>query len=165
MLLGNVAQFCVLFPPLGSFLVVFTIFMRKSDGLIENANSFSASRRRFWSGRNRVPQFLHSQTLLYKALQSTWNENDVVNFLRTVGFLQSTNTCAAFWFWNVQCSCLCLFNEVKAFWKIYLLWSVFILWLPQINKYMGNTSHSTTSWAQLLSTYHLNFNCVCSRCH
>ncbi len=45
------------------------------------------------------------------------------------------NTRARFRFLNVQCSCL--FNEIKAFWKIYLWWSVLILWRSATNKSMN----------------------------
>ncbi len=31
---------------------------------------------------------LRSQTLLYQTLHARWNENDIHNFLKTVGFLQ-----------------------------------------------------------------------------
>ncbi len=31
---------------------------------------------------------LRSQTLLYKALHARWNENNIQNFLKTVGFHQ-----------------------------------------------------------------------------
>ncbi len=31
---------------------------------------------------------LRSQTLLYQTLHARWNENDIQNFLKTVGFLQ-----------------------------------------------------------------------------
>ncbi len=59
------------------------------------ANSFSASGRRCWSGRARgftgntvhKPE-LCSQTLLYQTLHARWNENDIQNFLKTVGFHQ-----------------------------------------------------------------------------
>ncbi len=59
------------------------------------ANSFSASGRRCWSGRargfpgNTVHKAeLRSQTLLYQTLHARWNENDIQNFLKTVGFHQ-----------------------------------------------------------------------------
>ncbi len=42
------------------------------------------------------------------------------------------NTRTGFRFWNVLCSCL--FNKVKAFWKIYLWPSVLILWRSARNK-------------------------------
>ena len=57
------------------------------------ANSFSASRRRFKSGRdtgfsgNGCKAALSSQTLPYQALHAKWNENEIENFLNTVGFL------------------------------------------------------------------------------
>ena len=57
------------------------------------ANSFSASRRRFKSGRdtgfsgNGCEAVLSSQTLPYQALHAKWNENEIENFLNTVGFL------------------------------------------------------------------------------
>ncbi len=58
------------------------------------ANSFSASRRRCWSGRDRGfpgnavhKAALCSQMLLYQTLHTRWNENDI-HFLKTVGFLQ-----------------------------------------------------------------------------
>ncbi len=51
-------------------------------GLNENANSFFATRCRFWSGKNcwfpgnTVHKAARSQTLLYQALQAWWNENE-----------------------------------------------------------------------------------------
>ncbi len=55
------------------------------------ANSFSASR----VGEIEVSQVtvvhkaaLRSQTLLYQTLHARWIENDIPNFMKTVGFLQ-----------------------------------------------------------------------------
>ncbi len=77
---------------------------------------------------------LRSQTLLYQTLHARWNENDIHNFMKTVGFLQKYSDIykKRFPFWNVQCSCL--FNNVKAFWNINLWRSVLILWWAATNK-------------------------------
>ncbi len=63
--------------------------------LLIYANSLSTSGRRCWSGRaggfpgNAVHKTeLRSQTLLYQTLYARWNENDIQNFLKTVGFYQ-----------------------------------------------------------------------------
>ncbi len=68
--------------------------LRKADGLIKNANSFSASRRRFKVGELEVSPVmavnkaaLSLQTLLYQALHARLIENEIEHFLKTV-FLQ-----------------------------------------------------------------------------
>ncbi len=80
---------------------------------------------------------LRSQTVLYQTLHARWNENDIQNFLKTVGFLQkySDMKTPAPGFDFETCSAR-LFIEVKAFWKIYLWRSVLILWLAATNKLM-----------------------------
>ncbi len=50
-------------------------------------------RRRCWSGRDFHGNAVHktelrSQTLLHQTLYARWNENDIQNFLKTVGFHQ-----------------------------------------------------------------------------
>ncbi len=50
--------------------------------------AFRAQRDRGFPGNAVHKAALRSQTLLYQTLHARWNENDIQNFLKTVGFLQ-----------------------------------------------------------------------------
>ncbi len=66
------------------------------------------------------------------------------------------NTRSSFWFLNVHYVLVFIQQSLlEKFW--------YSGGSPQINVCMWNTSHNTTTWAQLQSTRH--FNCVCSRRH
>ncbi len=94
---------------------------------------------------------LRSQTVLYQTLHARWNENDIQNFLKTVGFLQkySDMKTPAPGFDFETCSAR-LFIEVKAFWKIYLWRSVLILWLAATNKLMYGKHWMCTFYQNML---------------
>ncbi len=56
--------------------------------------------------------------LLYQKLHARWNENDIQNFLKTVGFHQKYSDIKKT---DEKRAVLMLFYEVKAFGKIYFV--------------------------------------------
>ncbi len=161
MLLGNVAQFCVLFPPLVSFLVVLYNFwdMHECSLVARRWVYITCTTLHCGTESDTIALWDCALDNLHYSFghHYKWLFSKATNIIAHARFCGPNVTSGSLpqRINNVQCSCL--FNEVKAFWKIYFLWSVLI------NKCMGNTSHNTTTWAQLLSTYH--FNCVCSLYH
>ncbi len=81
---------------------------------------------------------LNSQTLLYQEFQARWNENDIENVLKTVGFLQRySDKKHRRHVLILKRAVLILYIEVNAFWKINLLQSILILlWWTATNKSM-----------------------------
>ncbi len=82
-----------------------------------------------WNIKNIIQLFFFVFWKLHS--KSSWlKKHDASGFPSEIQWYK--NTCAGFWFLNVLCSCL--FNEVKAFWEIYLWQSVLILWRAATNK-------------------------------
>ncbi len=124
------------------------------------ANSFSARRRRLEREREVSPvtvvhkAALRLQMLLYQTLHARWNKNDIQHFLETVGFLQKYShiktPAPGFDFETCES---CLFNKVKAFWKIYLWPSVLILWRSARNKSVSGKHWNVTKNNTVFNIY------------
>ncbi len=77
--------------------------------------AFRARRNSGFPGNAVHKLALSSQTLLYQTLHARWNENDIHNFMKTVGFLQKCS--------DIKTPALCFDFETcsarifKAFWK------------------------------------------------
>ncbi len=138
------------------------------DRLIKNANCTLCQQETLKSGRNNVNVrglrlgtavnwiykrcFIRHITCKMKwKWYQTFSKDSVPSEIQWY-----KNTRASFWFLNVHYVLVFIQQSLlEKFW--------YSGGSPQINVCMWNTSHNTTTWAQLQSTRH--FNCVCSRRH